>query len=59
MERRRWRKAQRAGVQKEEDFLPLGLQETCLEILDEDGSWGFDAKGKMNELVKSSKRRKH
>ncbi len=32
IERRRWRKAQRAGVQKEEDFLPLEVQETCLEI---------------------------
>ncbi len=27
--------------------------------LDEDGSQGFDAKGEMNELVQSSKRRKH
>jgi len=44
---------------KKRNFFAIRSARNMFGNLDEDGSRGFDAKGEMNELVQSSKRRKH
>jgi hypothetical protein len=44
---------------KKRNFFAIRSARNMFGNLDEDGSGGFDAKGEMNELVQSSKRRKH